>query len=265
MDEEVKSKNNNSNMNSEELMQNNNNNINHDSKKLVLTIKVNDETETVSSSSSTNNGSENEKIIRVNGSTAIQIMTPPPVHPSMQNGSAISSIPINVPEVNGTSSEYLHGVSSSVNEEEEPEEEFDFSSSDFEDAQEDVGGSDHVTRIESSPNTSLTLPESDISMLQSPGPEVNKSVDLTPNIVDVEIDQEHDLSFSHQKSMDESEGRSEDDALISQFFGKANEIVGLITFFLLFIFVCLLKTGNKMVKVLFVIRILCLVSCDVTS
>lgn len=255
MEEELKSKNNNStSMNTEDVIQNNNNNnnINHDTKKLVLTIKVNDETEPVNSNSG---GNENEKIIHVNGSTAIHIMTPPSAQPMSQhnNGSsAISSIPINIP--NGDQLEYLNGVSVKETDEVDDEldgdgEEFDFSSSDFEDAQEEVSAaSDHVIRSDDNVNgnISLTLSEtSDLSILQSPGPmHSNKSMELSPDIVDIDTDQE-ELSVSHRKSIDESEGQTGDDVLISEFFGKANEIVGFIYNFIC-IYVCLMEIGINM-------------------
>lgn len=246
MEEELKSKNNNSTMNTEDIIQNNNN-INHDTKKLVLTIKVNDETEPVNSNSG---GNENEKIIHVNGSTAIHIMTPPTAQPMPQhnNGSsAISSIPINIP--NGEEElEYLNGVTENENVEVDEEqdgdgEEFDFSSSDFEDAQEEVSAVSDLA-IRSEGNVSLTLPEtSDSSMLQSPGPlHSTQSIDLTP----VDVDTDHDnllVSVSHRKSIDESGGQTEDDMLISQFFGKANEIVGFKSFLFLCINVCLMEIG----------------------
>lgn len=224
MEEDLQS-NNNSNMNGEEVIQNNNNNnnnINHsDTKKLVLTIKVNDETEPVNNNSG---GSENEKIIHVNGSTAIHIMTPPPPQTTAHHGSsAISSIPINIPQEDEI--EYLNGVSEEVDEGDG--EEFDFSSSDFEDAQEEISAASLVqSEDQSLGNVSLTLADtSDMSILQSPGPlQKDRSMDLTPDIVDIDTDQQE--MVSPRKSVDENEGRTEDDVLISQFFGKANEIVG---------------------------------------
>lgn len=232
MEDDLKStKNNNSNMNGEEIIQNNNNNnnnINHsDTKKLVLTIKVNDETEPVNNNSG---GNENEKIIHVNGSTAIHIMTPPSVQSMPQHGSsAISSIPINIP--NDDHMDYLNGVSGNEKEEvdEGDGEEFDFSSSDFEDAQEEVSATSVVrSEDESHGNISLTLPEtSDMSLLQSPEPfQSDTLIDLTTDIIDINTEQQEPLAVPHRKSMDENERRTEDDVLISQFFGKSNEIVG---------------------------------------
>lgn len=225
MEEELKRKNsNNMNGSEEEIIPNNNNNnnfnSNHDTKKLVLTIKVNDETEPVNNN--TSSSSENEKIIHVNGSTAIHIMAPSSAQLSQNNGSsAISSIPINIPN---NESEYLN-----VEEEEDDGEVFDFSSSDFEDAQEEVSVASDIRSEESlqGMNLNLTVDESsDISILQSPGPlETSSSMDLTP--VDVaEEAPEANLAGNRSKSIDAGEKRTEDDVLISQFFGKANEIVG---------------------------------------
>lgn len=237
---------------------NNNNNVND--AKLVLTIKVNDEFV-----------NENDQILlatpqsysHVNGSTAIHITVPPENISNCTNGnnnningvvsvssststagqvlehstsSSISSIPINIPDEkicteNGGSHEDNIVTDEEDDDENDVGEEFDFSSSDFEDAQEElVSSPDRIIRNQKPAENTLSIIEGHhVDLLLSPGPlQKDKSLHNISDLIDIETEdteQPTPVSLSHHKSS-ESDLRSEDDVLMSQFFGKANEIVG---------------------------------------
>lgn len=244
----------------DDINHNNNNNVND--AKLVLTIKVNDEF--------VNENDQillatPQSYSHVNGSTAIHITVPPENISNCTNGnnnningvvsvsststagqvlehstsSSISSIPINIPDEkictkNGGIHED-HVVTDEENDDDDDEndvgEEFDFSSSDFEDAQEElVSSPDRIIRNQKPAENTLSIIEGhDAELLLSPGPlQKDKSLHNISDLIDIETEdteQPTPVSLSHHKSS-ESDLRSEDDVLMSQFFGKANEIVG---------------------------------------
>lgn len=256
----------------------NNNNNNNEEGKLVLTIKVNqndgDEVENESITSvnqnfhhqkknnhHNNNNNNNSTIVHVTSDDSLSALQPSNISICNVNGSCS-----NGGHADHDSDPSLNETKVCIAEDDDNdgagEEEFDFSDSDFED--DDPANIPNQSIVEKvhpteDPDTedpkvptpplpelvaekdSLPIPDDGLSVLQSPGPASGTVMVLSP-VIDIEDDEpkrpEHD-----------------DDDLITQFFDKANDIVGFDEFE---IFTRLLVKGERL---LFCLRFLSLQNC----